>query len=215
MICRAFLFATLVFAVGGAFAAGTPAGKTSADSADNASDAATHYGSALKHKKRAWKHEARAADTDNAEKRSRYSDKAREAYVAAIADLGAALKRRPEYYEAATDLGYALRKTGDFRKSIGAYNYALGIKPDHFEAVEYRGEAYLAIDQLENAKEDYLTLFRNDPALAADLMTAMDTWVAAQPATTVAVLEFTEWVEERRALAGVTADLSMHTPRRW
>ena len=215
MICRAFLFATLVFAAGPALAAGTPAGKTSADTADNASEAAAHYSSALTHKKHAWKHEARAADSDNAEKRSRYSDKARKEYVAAIADLGAALKRRPEYYEAATELGYALRKTGDFRKSIGAYNYALGIKPDHFEAVEYRGEAYLAIDQLENAKEDYLTLFRNDPALAADLMTAMDNWVAAQPETTVTVLEFTEWVEERRTLAGVTTDLSMHTPRRW
>ena len=215
MICRAFLFATLVFAAGPALGAGTPAGKTSADTADNASEAAAHYSSALTHKKHAWKHEARAADTDNAEERSRYSDKAREAYVAAIADLGAALKRRPEYYEAATELGYALRKTGDFRKSIGAYNYALGIKPDHFEAVEYRGEAFLAIGQLENAKEAYLTLFRNDPALAADLMGAMDSWVAAQAETNLTIVEFTEWVEERRALAGVTADLSMHTPRRW
>ena len=215
MICRAFLFATLVFAAGPALAAGTPAGKTSADTADNASEAAAHYSSALTHKKHAWKHEARAADTDNAEERSRYSDKAREAYVAAIADLGAALKRRPEYYEAATELGYALRKTGDFRKSIGAYNYALKINPKFYQAIEYRGEALLALGYIKETKDAYMQLFRGDRELAQQLMDAMDTWLTSQDQPSDSLTEFGAWVVERKALAKMTQDLSANNARGW
>ena len=125
----------------------------------------------------------------------------------AVVYFGKALKLELSHYEAANELGYSLRKTGDYRKALGAYNFALTIKPDFYPAIEYRGEAYLALGMTENAKAAYLTLFQNEPALAAQLLQAM--------ANVDADEAFSAWVEERAAIAAATPGADMPAKASW
>lgn len=215
------LFSCLILSSGFATAAGSSSGSTSAEvrgagvprSAESVS--ATHYKRGVKLKKKAWKYEKKMEKTADAAKLDKLAVKATTQYEKAIEEYAAALRVFPEYYEAATELGYALRKTGDFRKSVGAYNYALGVNPNHHEAIEYRGEAFLALGMLEEAKKDYMVLFRGDPELAARLMTAMETWIAAQEPANTDATELSAWVEERKNLARMSVNLSAVTPRSW
>jgi len=180
-------------------AAGTPG-----DGAEQAPDGQTpdqaalaYYREGIAHRDAALALETTAATTSDAGERSRLLEEARQEFRAAVDVQGRALKLDLDYYQAANELGYALRKSGDFRKALGAYNFALQIRPDFYPAVEYRGEAYLSLGMLDEAKTAYLTLFRNDLALAArllDVMAAADTGDAA----------FDAWVMERRQLASVT-----------
>jgi len=169
----------------------TPDGKTAGEAA------LAYYRQGLEHKEAALALEASAAlATDEAE-RTRLREEARVEYRAAVRVQGQALKLDLVYYQAANELGYALRKSGDFRKALGAYNFALQIRPDFYPAIEYRGEAYLALGMLAEARQDYLTLFRNEPALAARLLEAMAAAVTDDDA-------FADWVSERQRLAAVT-----------
>ena len=220
---RLFLIFSVLTFSGAAYAAGS-AGGTSGDMPSQGVPrtpeqiAASFYKSGLKHKKRAWKNEERAATAlaaDNEKKYQKYLKRAQKEYVKAMNEHGAALKVFPQHYEAANELGYALRKTGDYRKAIGAYNYALGIKPDFHQAIEYRGEAFLAIGLIEEAKQSYMVLFRADPELAQQLMTAMDAWLADQTDQTDSAAELAVWVEERKSLAKMSQDLSQNNARQW
>ena len=55
-------------------------------------------------------------------------------------------------------LAYATRRNGDPAKSIGIYQQALSLDPKHRGAHEYIGEAYLALNDLPNAKKHLATL---------------------------------------------------------
>ena len=104
---------------------------------------------------------------------------------------------------------------GDFEKAIGAYNYALEIHPKFWEAVEYRGEAFLALGYLDYARQAYMQLFRADRELAAQLMSAMDAWLAEQPEDDEQALAMAAWMDQRKALARMSNDLSMNNTRDW
>ena len=180
-------------------AAGTPG-----DGAEPTPDGQTpdeaalaYYQDGLAHKETARSLEASAAATTDETERARLLEEAREAYRAAARLQGKALKLDLDYYQAANELGYALRRNGEFRKALGAYNFALEIKPDFYPAIEYRGEAYVSLGMLDEAREAYLTLFRADLALAARLLDAMATADTGDAA-------FAEWVSERQRLAAVT-----------
>ncbi len=209
----------LVLPAGPALAAGSASGSTSAEirSAPRSPEAsaASRYRAAIKHKEKAWKQEAKAARASSDGKRDKLLAKAQKEYAKAIDDLSAALKILPDYYEAATELGYALRKTGDYPKSIGAYNYALQLNPNHHEAMEYRAQAFLALGYLDEAKRDYMALFRGDQELAAQLMASMEAWVTGQPADDARVTEFAAWLAERKELARITGELSLNSARSW
>jgi tetratricopeptide (TPR) repeat protein len=215
------LSSCLVLSPALAVAAGSASGSTSAEIGAAAvprspeSVAAGHYKKGMKLKKKAWKFDEKAANSEDPGKRDKLLAKAQKQYTRAIEQFASALRILPGYYEAATELGYVLRKTGDFRKSVGAYNYALGVNPDYHEAIEYRGEALLAMGMLEEAKNDYMRLFRGNPGLAAELMTAMETWIYEQQPADEAAVEFAAWVEERKELATISAELSLVTPRSW
>jgi hypothetical protein len=60
-----------------------------------------------------------------------------------------------------------------------------------------------------------MILFRADPELAQQLMTAMDTWLTEQSEQTESVAELAAWVEERKNLANISQDLSQNTARQW
>ena len=48
-------------------------------------------------------------------------------------------------------LGYAHRKSGDIDKALEHYEMALEINPDHKSTLEYLGEAYISLGDLERA----------------------------------------------------------------
>jgi tetratricopeptide (TPR) repeat protein len=173
------------------------------------------YKSGLRYKEKAWKQEEKAAEASTEAKREKYLAKAQKEYTKAIDKQSDALRAFPTHYKAANELGYALRKTGDFKKAIGAYNYALEIHPKYWEAVEYRGEAFLALGFTDHAKKAYMELFRADPELAAQLMSAMDAWLADQPKDSAPATDLAEWLAERKTLARMSQDLGQNNTRNW
>lgn len=206
-----------------AYAAGTPgstASKPPPEGESAAAEAMASYRSGLDAKERAWQEETAATETQDPQSRDQHLALAQQLYREAVDAQGAALKIDPRYAEAANELGYALRQTGDYRKAIGAYNYALLVRPDFYEAIEYRGEAFLGVQDLEGAKSAYLKLFREAPALGTTLLAAMQSWIDAQSSTAgsteASVLApFAAWVSERRELETLTQDVGQIEPRRW
>jgi len=170
----------------------------------------------IKHRDRALKHEARAAKATSEKARAKSLAKAQKEFKKAITKQGEAIKIDPQNYKAANELGFALRRTGDYRKAIGAYNFALEVNPNYHQATEYRGEAFLALGMLQQAQGAYMQLFRNDRALADQLMQRIEEWAAERgDEATEAEAEFIAWAKERRRLAEITADLSMNNTRTW
>lgn len=148
-----------------------------------------------------------AAGPRAAEKARKEFEKAARAFRSAVAD-------DPSLYQAHTELGYALRKLGDYEESLAAYEQALALQPGYTAAIEYRAEAYLGLGRLEEVKEAYLELFRNERQHADQLMAAMKRWVEERRAVPgevppAVVEEFGTWVAEREALAGQAADLAV------
>lgn len=185
----------------GASAEEVPEGQSAGDTAS------AHYQRGLSAKERALAREAAAERAGNPEDKASQQAAADEAFEEAVTYFGKALKLELSHYEAANELGYSLRKTGDYRKALGAYNFALTIKPDFYPAIEYRGEAYLALGMFDQAKDAYLTLFMNDPQLAAQLLQAM--------ASTEGDTDFAAWVEERQAIAAATPGADMPAKASW
>jgi tetratricopeptide (TPR) repeat protein len=166
--------------------------------------ASSSYRSGIRHKERAWRFEDKAAKAKNEKKRTSLLAKAQREYVKAKDKQGTVLQIQPRNHEAANELGYALRKSGDVQRAIGAYNYALELKPDFLQAVEYRAEAYLSLGFLDETKSSYMRLFREDEALAAQLMNAITQWLNAKSEATEAVEDFGRWASERQRLVSFT-----------
>jgi tetratricopeptide (TPR) repeat protein len=94
------------------------------------------------------------------------------------------------------------------------YDKALALAPGFPDALEYRGEAYLALSRIDDAKAAYLELFAKDRDQAAQLMKAMTDWVAkrqADPAGAdpAAVTAFDTWIKERAKVAALTVNMSL------
>lgn len=140
--------------------------------------------------------------------------KARSEFEKSLKDFTNAAKLNPKLAPAYNGMGYAYRKTGDYAKALEMYDKALALAPGFPDAVEYRGEAYLGMNRVDDAKQAYLELFASDRKQADILMKAMSDWVAkrrvdaagADPAS-VSALE--SWIKERSALAGQTASMAL------
>ena len=76
-------------------------------------------------------------------------------YAPALPLLQQVVAKDPKNADAYNLLGYATRKSGDPNGSLQYYNRALQIDPKHLGAHEYAGEAYLMLDQPQQA-EQYL-----------------------------------------------------------
>lgn len=188
------------------------AGGSSTPPSTNPADTATAaYERGLKARDKAWELEKEMQSAAPAD-RERMAAKIDKQYEKAARAFRSATEDNPRMYQAFSSLGYALRKTGDYDGSLAAYNQALDINPGYVEAIEYRAEAYLGLGRLDEVKDAYLQLFRDDRERADELMAAMQTWVEERnddpgtldPST---VQEFTAWVEERAEVAGNTASL--------
>ncbi len=74
-------------------------------------------------------------------------------YRAALPVLRTVIAKEVELADAYNLLGYATRQLGRYAEALEHYGKALAIEPDHRGAHEYIGEAYLALDRLDKAKE--------------------------------------------------------------
>ncbi len=169
------------------------------------------YNAGLEHRDKAWKlEEQAAAGGAKAEKKAM---KAQKAFGKAIEKFRTAVELVPSFHQAHSSLGYALRKTGQYEESLAAYDRALAIDPRYTEAIEYRGEAYLGLDRLEEAKGAYMQLFQLDRERAAELMTAMKRWLEERRAdagglSRETIDSFSAWVEERSDMVAQVGTLA-------
>lgn len=144
---------------------------------------------------------------------------ARKEYAAALKDFQTAASAKPDNYRAHNGAGYALRKLGDYDRALQSYERALTLAPASTEAIEYRGEAYLGLNRLEDAKQAYMHLFVHDRGASTELMKAMRAWIEnqrAQPGVVdpAAVAAFDAWVRERDMLASSVGNLG-HNSADW
>jgi tetratricopeptide (TPR) repeat protein len=123
-------------------------------------------------------------------------------------------------YQAWNYIGFANRHLGSYDAALSAYAQALELNPGYPDAIEYRGEAYLGLNRIDEAKEAYMTLFKESRSLADLLMTAMRRWTderRREPGglTPEAVEAFSKWVEERSGIAAQTASLAIGARAAW
>ena len=182
--------------------------------------ASTKYNHGLKTQEKAdetFKDALRATDE---KKRTKAEDAARKGYEKAKDDYEAAIKLDPQHYQAQGALGYVLRRLGSFDASLEAYARALKIKPGFTPAIEYRGEAYLGLNRVDDAKADYMTLFASDRPHADQLAVAMKSWVETRRkdpkgVDPAAVEDFAKWLDSRKEIAAQTSALVPPKDARW
>jgi tetratricopeptide (TPR) repeat protein len=144
--------------------------------------------------------------------------KARGEFEKSLKDFKNAAKLNPKLAPAYNGMGYAYRKTGDYAKALEMYDQAIELaKPQLFaEAVEYRAEAYLGLNRVDDARQSYLDLFGADRKQADILMAAMKSWVTARHADAAgvspdALAAFEKWIGERDGLAKQTQLMAVTT----
>jgi tetratricopeptide (TPR) repeat protein len=156
-----------------------------------------------------------ADEATDEKKKAKASDKAKRQYENARGYFASALQRKGDMYEAWNYVGYTSRKLGEYDKALQSYDEALRLNPSYGEAIEYRGEAYLGLNRIEDAKKAYMQLFSSSRPLADQLMAAMQKWVADRRAAGNAVPEvdaLAQWIDERSNIARQTASLAPDAP---
>jgi tetratricopeptide (TPR) repeat protein len=137
---------------------------------------------------------------------------AQDAYASARTKLQSLVGRSPQFAEAWNALGYTQRKLGSLDDSLASYAKALELKPGYPEALEYRGEAYLRLNRIHDAKQAYLDLFASNRKIAAVLLESMKVWIKAQQGAHAVdaseVTDLQQWVQERSQIATQTAALT-------
>ena len=206
----ALLLAPAVLTAAGGSSASVPTGDVAPQQLSPQEQAKVAYNKGLEHRDKAWKLEEEMAAGGESDKKAA---KAQKAYRKAIEKYRTAVELMPEFHQAWSSLGYALRKTGEYGDSLAAYDKALSISPRYAEAIEYRGQAYLGLNRIEEAKAAYMQLFEMDRDRAAELMTAMKRWIAerrsdAGELSQETIDSFAAWVEERSDLVAQVGTLA-------
>ena len=78
----------------------------------------------------------------------------KEKYKRAIGKLKKAQREEPSNADIFNYLGFAHRKIGDINNSKIYYEEALSIQPDHKLALEYQGELFLTLGDVEAARDN-------------------------------------------------------------
>jgi tetratricopeptide (TPR) repeat protein len=193
-------------------AAPAPAPSASMPSLTPEQRAVASYNSGIGHKNKGLKFETDAAKASK--DREKILAKAKDEYGKALKDFKKALELKPDAYQAFNGMGFALRKTGEPAKALEMYEKALTLAPGFPDAIEYRGEAFLALNRIDDAKAAYLELFAKDRELAGQLMKAMNDWVAkhqSEPAGVDpgVVGELDGWIKERAKVASLTVSMGL------
>jgi len=138
---------------------------------------------------------------------------AQDAYKRARKQFQEATTWAPELAEAWNGVGYTQRKLGSHIAALAAYEQALRLKPGYPEAIEYRGEAFLGLNRIDDAKQAYLELFAAHRGLSDLLLESMRGWIQSRRETpegvdVAAINELEAWVQERSRIATQTAALT-------
>lgn len=178
------------------------------------------YNAGVRSIKKAKDYDTEAAKASSPEKAAKAHEKAQKSYSEAVTSFIDAVGADQKMYQAWNYLGFANRHLGNYDDSLSAYAKALEINPNYPDAIEYRGEAYLGLNQIEEAKGAYMALFRDSRALADELMTAMHHWADArrqdsQGLPSADVEAFTKWMDERASIAAQTASLAIGAAQPW
>jgi len=190
------------------------------------------YNDGVHDAKKADKAQAAADAATDAGRKDKAVREAHEEYASANAKFREAVGLDATLPEAWNYLGYTNRKLGNYDEALAAYAKALELKPGYADALEYRGEANLGLSCIPDAQQAYLDLYAGNRALAAKLLTAMRSWVAAQRTGGVgagtegastagagsagastagsgaSLDDFDKWIQERVQIAGQTAALT-------
>ena len=174
------------------------------------------YNQGLAERDDAWRLEKKLAAAAPDE-RPKLEHKVRRAYESSAKAFSQALALNPRHHQALSSLGYTQRQLGDYEKALATYNAALELKPDYGPAIEYRGEAYLGLNRIVDAQNSYRMLAEKEPALAAELLGAMKSWIEARKANPSGVDPaqidaFATWVADRGEAAATS---SLHKTRSW
>jgi tetratricopeptide (TPR) repeat protein len=156
--------------------------------------------------------EADAAASKDPDKKAKDMDRVSDQYNIALDAFTDALSHKSDLVEAWDQVGYIHLRLGAYREAIDDYNHTLALKPEMMEAIEHRAEAYLAVDHLDEVKVAYMDLYNHTPDLAAQLMAAMQKWLAARQADpsgshNAETEAFAKWVSDRDGIAKQTASL--------
>jgi tetratricopeptide (TPR) repeat protein len=162
---------------------------------------------------KADKYQTSAAQLVDAGKKSKALREAHDLYASALTKFTQAANFDPNMHEAWNYVGYTNRKLGNYDVALAAYERALALHPGYPEALEYRGEAFLALNRVADAQQAYLDLFASNRNLADKLLLAMKSWIdtqrtAASGTDATAVNDLDKWVQERSQIAGQTAALT-------
>jgi tetratricopeptide (TPR) repeat protein len=171
------------------------------------------YTDGVHYVKKADKAQETAAQATDAGKKDKAAHEARDRYAEALAKFQVATGLDPTLHETWNYVGYTSRKLGHYEEALAAYDKALTLKPGYADALEYRGEAYLALNRVPDAQQAYLDLYAGNRTLAGKLLTAMKNWVVDQRANAAGsnatnLDELDKWIQERVQIAGQTAALT-------
>lgn len=179
------------------------------------------YNSGIAHRDRALKASVDAIKEKKDSDRVKGEKKAREEYEKALKDFRRAVDLNPKLPQAFNGMGFSYRKMGDYAKALENYDRALELNPQFLDAIEYRGEAYLGLNRLDDAKKAYLTLFAADRKQADALMKAMTEFVAKKKVDPsgvdpAALAAFESWITERSSVSEQTRSMALnHVSPSW
>ena len=172
--------------------------------------AAKAYKAAMKTMDKAHEQEAILAKETDPDKRGRAREKLEDAYGRAIEQFTAVI-RNQETYDAWNQICYVHLQLGAYREAMVDCNHALKLKPDLVQALQNRGEAFLGVDHLDDAKASYMDLFYHARPAADQLMVSMHAWVKSHRASANGVRAsdidaFDKWVQERDGIANTASN---------
>ncbi len=106
--------------------------------------AAKAYAAAMKSMQKAHELEDTIAKATDPDKKARAQSKLDDTYGRALEEFTEVLRNKNDMYDAWNKIGFIHLHFGAYRESIDDYNHALALKPDLEEALEHRGEAFMA-----------------------------------------------------------------------
>jgi tetratricopeptide (TPR) repeat protein len=189
-----------------------PSGNTGSMVRSPQEQAIDAYNSGVKEVGKAKDDESDASKATNSEKKDKALAKAQKSYASALGEFEKSVNANPGLFQAWNYIGFCQRHLGRYEEALTAYGKALELEPRYGEAYEYRAEAYLGLNRIEDAKASYMQLFSTARPLADELMTSMHHWVEDRQHDTKGVsaedfAAFAKWVDERATIAQQTASL--------
>ena len=172
--------------------------------------AAKAYAAGQKTMVKAHELEEVVAKSTDPDKKVKAREKLDDAYGKALDQFTEVLRNKNDMYDAWNQVGYVHLRLGAFGESVDDYDHALKLKPDLYEAIQHRGEAYLGIDRLDDAKAAYMDLYFHARPLADEMMTSMQAWLQSHRAAGNGIRAsdidaFEKWIQDRDGIAKTAA----------